>query len=471
MKKITLSLFTTIFALSTAFAQNQVVTAPPVNSSSQLRAPNGTNSQAGLKACYIVRASELANLTASVISSVGFSVNAGTGSIPVSGSFTLYLQNTTNTTYAKGTNWPTILTGMQTAYVGTYTVPGNAGASIITLPTNFSFGIGGGLYVAYEWQSNGPFAAGPATYYANSTLPIGGALSETPSLPTPDALTTNSFRPSFIFSGVSTLTNEIAVRGVEAPGKIAKLLDNTQAPVAYVKNLSTVTKTNIVVNLNVGGANTFTDTQTIPILAAGAVGSVTFNTFASTVNGINNMSVSVTPDQVLTNNLFVWTQSVTCTDASFSPPTAANTFTENGYGFNGSAYPGGVFAFYYNPVNSGSVSAVRVAVFSSTVNIGKRVFAVVLDNTGNIVATGNTVTINAANFNTFLNLPFATPFDLTPSTDWYIGLSIEQPAFPVGLISSQVPINRFYVSPAGGGSLSQIDPDIGSFNLYILNDI
>ncbi|MES2680540.1 MAG: T9SS type A sorting domain-containing protein [Bacteroidota bacterium] len=459
MKRFTLSLLASIGIASLGYGQaNITITAPPVNSSTQLRAPNGTSGQAGLKGCYIVPASELNSLTASVISSFGFSLTGGTGSIPVSGSFTLYLENTTNTTYSKGVNWPTILTGMQSVFVGNINVPATTNTAVITMPINFNYNTGQGLYVAFAWESAGPFSVNPATYAANSSLPVGGATIDSPTLPTPDGLLTSNFRPSFIFGAANTATNEISVVGIEAAGRLAKLLNNAQTPVAFVKNGSSITKTNIVVSLNVGGANSFSDTKTLATLAPGAVGSVVFNSFNSTVSGINNLSVTVAADQNPTNNLSTWAQSVTCTDAGFCPPLTAINFSASGYGYGAGAPDGGIYAFKYTPVSGGSVTAVRVAVPSFTQNIGKKLFAVLLDNNGNIVASGSSVTINAGNFNTFLNLPFTAPEDMQAGNDYYVGLRITAGnTYPIGVLATAIPITSFYTAPDAGGAPTQVN--------------
>ena len=157
MKKITLSLFASLGLFALGFSQaNITLLAPPVNGSSPFRAPGGSSTQAGMSGCYIVLPSELTSLTVGTISTVGFSLTNGTGSTPVVGSFTLYLQNTTDVAYNKGLNWPTITPGMTSAYVGSITIPATTGTAVITMPVNFPYA-GNGLYVAFDWQSAGPF--------------------------------------------------------------------------------------------------------------------------------------------------------------------------------------------------------------------------------------------------------------------------------------------------------------------------
>ncbi|MFZ9296065.1 MAG: hypothetical protein ACO259_07655, partial [Bacteroidia bacterium] len=122
-------LITTVF-LASAFSglvnaqATSIVKAPLSNgASTQLRAPNGNTSMASLKGCFIIPASELSGLalTNSVITQFGFDLISGVS--PAStGAFTLYLQNTTDATYLKGTSFATALTGMTNHYAGNFVI-------------------------------------------------------------------------------------------------------------------------------------------------------------------------------------------------------------------------------------------------------------------------------------------------------------------------------------------------------------
>jgi hypothetical protein len=137
---------------------------------------------------------------------------------------------------------------------------------------NFSFG-GGGLYVAYDWVSSGPFDAVGATYAANNAQANSGCSMDSPlPPPAPTVLAMSNFRPVYIFDATNTLNNEVQVTKIIAPGKVAKLFNTGHQIAAEVKNQSTGTLNNINVSLNIGGANSFSDIQTVGSLAAGATG-------------------------------------------------------------------------------------------------------------------------------------------------------------------------------------------------------
>jgi hypothetical protein len=460
MKKFTIGLIASIASYNLAYSQVTLNTiAPIINTSTQLRAPNGTSSQAGMSGCFLIRASEMsALLTGSVLSNFGFTLQSGTGSIPVTGSFTLYLENTNDVTYLKGTNFPAAISSMSVAYNGNMTVPG------VSSPTNITLSLssgntytGGGLYVAYTWSSAGPFATNPATYYANANLNPGGATIDTPTLPTPTTgLGTTQFRPSFTFTAANTATNELSVIRVNTEGKVAAFFNNQQTVVAQVKNGSIGTQNNIVVNLQVSGANPVAlSTQNIPSLAPGAVAEVTFAPYTSTNMGVNNVTVFVNPDQAPSNDKMVWTQSVTCNQVALSPPATALTFSGQGYGFTSNT---GIYSFLYNPVNSGSITNVRVAVPSFTQNIGKQTYGVLLDNSGSIVATTNSINLSNGILNTFVTYTFNPPVALTPGQDHFIGLAIpQQTTYPIGCLPATGTVSGYYTFPLTGGAATPIN--------------
>ena len=114
----------------------------------------------------------------------------------------------------------------------------------------------------------------------------------------------------YIFKPVTPLTNDAAITKVYATSVVSTVADPQNISV-LVTNGGTADITNLNVTLNITGANTFTDVQTIPTLAAGKSMFVTFNTFASTVKGTNTISVTVPADQDNTNNSGAASQIVT----------------------------------------------------------------------------------------------------------------------------------------------------------------
>lgn len=472
MKKITLSLIAAIATVSVGFSQvNITVVAPPDNgATTNVRAPNATSLHTSQRGCFIVPATELTSLTTGNLTSFGFSLDIGTAAVAVTGNMTLYLQTTANATYLKGTNWPTIITGM-TAIPGTLTFPITNNSQTVfftpTSPMSFPYTAGQGLYVAYDWTSNGPFDAPQfgVMYNANNSMALGGASADDVTLVAPTTLSTTAFRPVFVFGQPNGNSNDVAVTKIIAPGKVAKLLNQGHDIMAEVKNASNVALTNFSVFAGSSGANSYGPVGVlVPNLAAGAVTTVTFPTlFNPQVNGINTITVGVLPDQNNNNNLLTWTQSVTCTTEGMNP--IAGTYSA-GVGFNTGS---GLITNRRILTGAATMESVRVAISNDNAAIGRQVYAVLLDNGGTILATTNTITISGAMAATFQNFTFTTPQSLVAGT-YYVGLA--QPAsttgyFPLGsVVAPALPSNLYYTSPLAGGTAPNILPtNLGYFGI------
>ncbi|HWY12106.1 MAG TPA: hypothetical protein VN026_12315, partial [Bacteroidia bacterium] len=155
--------FTFIFAfvaIAFGFSYGQatfIVTSPTNNATSSFRLPNGTSAAAYFRGASLVLASELTAIPVSTtLSSVGFTTTAGASSA-VTGTITIYLQNTGDVTFNKGTTWSGVTPGMTTVYVGTITIPATASSFDLPLTTPFTF-LGSGMYIAYDFVSAGPYA-------------------------------------------------------------------------------------------------------------------------------------------------------------------------------------------------------------------------------------------------------------------------------------------------------------------------
>ncbi|MEO6306121.1 MAG: hypothetical protein ABIP51_23435, partial [Bacteroidia bacterium] len=398
MKKIYLVLFVLVSSLSSVFAQvNLQVIAPVGNgATSQTRAPNGTSGHAFLRGCYLVKPSELTALaTGTNVTSLGFTLTTGVTGAPVTGSFTVYLQNTSDIAYLKGTNYATAITGMSTVYNGNMTIPVSAGTTSINLALAPTFTYtGGGIYVAFDWACAGPYSTGIATYAADNTMATGGASASTTISPAPNTLAISPFRPCFIFGAVNSATNDVQVTGIITPGKVSGSFNTPQTVKAIIKNASNAPLTNIPINLNMGGANTFVSLLNIASLAAGASTTITFPSYTPLVNGLSTISVSASPDQNNLNNLAIYNQSVTCNTWSQNEPTLAFT---SAVGFNTAS--GIIASQYINPITS-TLNAIGVTIGNTASNAGNSVYCVLMNSGGVIQATTNTITLNASMFNT-----------------------------------------------------------------------
>jgi hypothetical protein len=347
---------------------------------------------------------------------------------------------------------------MSVHYTGNYTVPGGNGASTITVNFTPTFTYtGGGIYVAYEWASAGPFAANPATYRANLVTGAGlGAASYNNPQPAVNTMTVNDFRPAFVFNAVNTATNEASVVSLNAPGKIASFYNAPHTITALVRNSSINALSNVAVTLGISGANSFSDVQTIPTIAAGGTANVTFAGFNPANNGLNNITVSIPADQNNANNTAAWTQSVTCDLVAIPPVIPAGSYTSQGYGA-GANTAGLIYTFKHTPGSNAALKGVNVVVpsFANAQNLGKNLYAVLLDANGAIIATGNTVSITGPSMDVFTSYNFPAPFpSLTAGTDYHIGIGIPTNGyFPVGVTAFTAGTMPGYVSfPTAGGT-------------------
>lgn len=466
MKKITLALFALLLSTGFSFGQaNILVKAPPGNNATtQVRAPNGNASHTTMRGCFLVTQAELTPymLPGTNISSFGFTLTSGVTGSPVTGNFTVYLQNTNDATYLKGTSFAAAIAPMSNNYTGNMTIPVSATSTSIslTLTTPFTY-TGGGIYVAYDWISTGPFSSTVATYMADNSLGVGGASNSTTIAPAVDAISTTAFRPVYLFGAPNTATNDVQVVAVEAPGSIAGVINTPHNIKAIIKNGSNTALSNVPVTLNVTGANPFTDTQTITTIASGAQTTVTFSAFNPQLAGVNSISVSVPTDQLPLNNSGTYSQSVSCNYMGQSPQPA--TYTA-GVGF--STGNGIIGARMIPPVTS-TCTGIRIGISSDAASVGKSIWGVLLNSSGTILATTNTIAITAPMQGSPQNFTFAAPQNLTSGTTYYLGMA--QPAgtpayFPLGSTTSgYIPTGLYVTTFTTGGAPSALTQNLGYF--------
>lgn len=198
MKKITLILLF-IFSLTELSAQvDHYAVVSGIATSQNGRAPQGARNVT--RSVWIITSTEMADAgfaTGDVISGLGFTYQVAQD-IATTGTCTIYLQNTSDTTNTKSTSWATAITGMTTVSTGAFTIPNAAGE----INYNFSGGstftyTGGALYVAYDYQS--PTTSTTFnTAYCNNTGVLGGvksAMSAAASTTPPTTIAASNFRP------------------------------------------------------------------------------------------------------------------------------------------------------------------------------------------------------------------------------------------------------------------------------------
>ena len=246
---------------------------------------------------------------------------------------TIYMQNTADSTYTKGTSWATVITGMTTVHTASTTIPNVAGTFEITLAGGSPFTYtGGGLYIAFDW-GNYTGTLGTAVVSCNSTGLVGGLAGAQSTLSAPVTLAVSSFRPQTLLRPLAGLANDASVDLVMSLGSQPLGITGAQTIQARVSNKGSSAISNLAVTLTVSGANSFTDTQIVPALAfCGGAANVTFAPFTATALGSNTVTVTVPADDAGVNNSLSKPMDVTIPLYSYKHP---GTTAGGGVGLTG----------------------------------------------------------------------------------------------------------------------------------------
>lgn len=218
------------------------------------------------------------------------------------GNVNLYLKNipSSTTTLTTGTY---STAGYTLVFSGTVVI-NSTGFTNITLSTPFVRNAGDNLELLVERTDNVPHAGFnyqtsngnsinltlTTTRRFNGTVPLSGSTS----------LAASAFRPALRL--LHEYTTDIAVQEVYTLGRLPIPNGTPHTVSSLLKNFGSTTATNLNVTLNVTGANTFSNTQIIPSLAPGASQLVTFAGYTPASQGLNNVTVSIPPDDFTGND-------------------------------------------------------------------------------------------------------------------------------------------------------------------------
>ncbi len=331
------------------------------SSSGNERAPIG-NFLFG-RAVYLITASEAASggLTSGIVpGSIGWHYAAAPGADAV-GNLIVYLQNTTDATNTKSTNWATAITGMTVVHNSVSTLLPNSSTPFdITFAGGSPFTYtGGGLYVAFDWQWTGPTTS-LGLVACNAALANGlkGAQSNSSA---PTTLVATNLRPETrLRRAVANVFNDASVDYVISYGSLPKPLVGPQTVQAVITNRGVNALNNLPVTLSLSGAETFTNAQIIPSLAAcGGQTTVTFAPFTPSAIGTSTVLVSVPSDDVSGNNIKTRLLSETFNLYSYKHP---GTTAIGGVGVAGVT---GAFVAKLTTTVPAKISAVHLEFFSA----------------------------------------------------------------------------------------------------------
>lgn len=259
-------------------------------------------------------------ITAAEIAAAGFASGQTIGNITwtyatghnisVAGNLQVWFENTADVTSTKSTTWATAVGTMSNAHNAAATIPAGTTFSVNLTGAPFTY-TGGGLYVAFEWSNAvNPLSVGAVVSCTNQ--PVAAMLNSAQSnvaLPTTLAAASN-FRPQTTITA-SGFANDAKVGLIYTQGKMANNYTTGHVIQARITNDGSNTLTNLNVNLNISGANTFGDIQTIASLAPCATTTVTFAGYTPVNVGANTISVSVPSDDNNINNTGTMPQDIT----------------------------------------------------------------------------------------------------------------------------------------------------------------
>ncbi len=467
MKKIYLIL--TIIGLLTTFngvSQQAYFKAPTGTGTTTVRAPNGTASHAYLRGCFVVPASELCGMsTVQLINALGFNLVNGCGSTAVTGTIQIYLENTNDVSYQKGNTWAAVVAPMTSVYNNSMTIPLTAGAATVNLmfPSAFTY-TGGGLYVAYDWYSPGAYETGPTigNYQCATNLTFGGA-SQVSNSAAPATIVNTNTRPNFNFGYINTFTNEISVQNIISHGKIPMTPSSPYSFSVVAKNQSSLTVTNVTLNLAMSGANAFNTSTTIASLPANQTVIIGFPGFTPTVQGVSNITVSALNDDNNCNNTATTQQSVTCEVLALGQPSSATNQYSLGVGYSAA---GSSILMRFTPAQNSTVYAVDCGIGTDPSNVGKPVFGLLANSFGGFMAATNTLVLTPAHLGKFVTFYFTAPQGLLANQNYHIGLSqLAGPCFPYAVMPvNYIPPNYFYQSGQLAGFLISFTQQFGMFS-------
>ncbi len=248
----------------------------------------------------------------------------------------------------------------------------------------------------------------------------------------------------------NTSTSDATVSNVYTLGTIARPYGNPHQVSANITNTGTAALTNKVVTLNVTGANTFTNTQTISSLAVGASTVVTFAGYTSNNSGTNTVTVSVPADAIATGNSIAVTQTVNTSSYNYAYGATATS----GVGFNGNT---GDIAAKFNTSSATTISSVNVNNFAAGHSCNLKIW----DATG-AGGTPGSILYTSSNFTTIAGI---TPITVSPAVSvnggFFVGLT-QVDTFNMEIAyQDEIPVRSgvfFGQAPTGSGTWFDLSP-------------
>jgi hypothetical protein len=449
-----------LFMVQSAFAATITVLPGNGSTSTNGRAPQG--SRLYVNTLYYITPSEMttSGFGADQVSTVGWTWQAGSPqNITTIGNLKVYLQNSADLAYSKGTTFSTV--GMTKVIDGTITITNSGIQFSIDVPVGgtgtsvFNTVAGQGLYVAFEYQTTGTLAlplGAPTVLCTNTVANSLGTYQSQTAYGTP--MTLSGFRPETRLG--NPLADKANVQSVYCHAKTPTPFGNPSGLEAKIKNESTSAETfsvTFTVQEKATATVRFTTTSSVAF-TAGEVKTVSASGWNPTLQETDTVIVSVATvagETVVSNNAKGYRHVVNADTYGYADLSAST----GGVGFGTGS---GQILNRHHVTGCSSVEAVKVYIFG-VASIGNTVRGVVNDITGIQIGVSADHVVTAGEVDTWITLPILSPPSVT-NQDVLFGL--EQTVgiggasyFPVGTQTESSPTRNlaFYSNIAGGGSL------------------
>jgi trimeric autotransporter adhesin len=233
---------------------------------------------------------------------------------------------------------------------------------------------------------------------------------------------------------------------------------------AVIKNGGQLTLTNLLVTMNVSGANSFTSDTMILSLAPGASTEVTFDPFTATQVGDNIVTVTVPADDENTNNSGTYDMSVST--GLFSYANSDEVAGKSGFGIGE-----GLILTKYRMTGTANVTGVRIHISNDVPSIGDTVYAVLLNSFGTILSRSADLIIANDDLDKYKSFTLTSPASIT-NADFYVGLAQKAslvPYYPLSYQNEGTPARSgaYYSASINGGGISQ-STSVGRFMIQAL---
>lgn len=259
----------------------------------------------------------------------------------------------------------------------------------------------------------------------------------------PDAGRTLRFMP--------IVANDLAIMEAYVLGKAPIPFGNPQTITAWVKNGGTNTMLSAACTLTITGANSFTNVQTVPTLTSGDSVLITFAPFSPANVGINNVEVTLPPDDNPLNN--IKTKIIETNANSYSY--AQGPTPSGGVGFNGNT---GDFIAKFTTSSTQSINQVNVnfANFGQPFQIG--IWAANAAGTpGALLHSTPTYTSTLGEYTVLIDPPVSIP-----TGSFFVGVRQTGTTNISFAYQTENPIRSgtfYFTSPSGGTTWSDFAPN------------